>query len=406
MNKLPNLQKINEYLIYFLIFFLPTQLGKHFFFNFSYLSGVRIDYLAPTLHLTDVIVFFLLILNLRYIVTKLHNRLTYIFTGLLLINTIFSLSPWITIYKIIKFLEVIIIYLVIHKYNFDYKKILLAFLTGGILELFLSVSQLIHKKSLQGIFYFFGERYVNLSMPGIAKTTFRGVELLRPYGTFSHPNSLAGFYLLLYFFTLTYLPFEKYRILKQVVFITSSLLIFFSFSKITIVTYLVLNIFLIFSKRKQLDCMLCLVSRIAVVLVLSAIFISAQGDPLSATKRLILMQNSFSIFMHNPITGTGLGAYLVAQDKIPIPYSYFFLQPVHNILLLYLTETGIIIAFLTLYFLFKYVKKRLRDPSFLFIIISVVITGFFDHYWLTLQQNLLLLPVIFALLDRKISAKV
>src|SRR3972149_3010131 len=58
--KIPNnnlyFKSINKILFFFLILLLPTQLGKHFFIPLSYLSGVRVDYLAPTVYLTDLIV--------------------------------------------------------------------------------------------------------------------------------------------------------------------------------------------------------------------------------------------------------------------------------------------------------------------------------------------------------------
>src|SRR3989344_9415701 len=41
---------------YLLILFLPTQLGRHFWPNFSFVSGIRIDYLSPTLYATDIFI--------------------------------------------------------------------------------------------------------------------------------------------------------------------------------------------------------------------------------------------------------------------------------------------------------------------------------------------------------------
>src|ERR1035437_10261792 len=51
-------QRINLSAIFFylLVLFLPTQLGKHFWPNFSYVYGIRIDYLSPTLYFTDLLV--------------------------------------------------------------------------------------------------------------------------------------------------------------------------------------------------------------------------------------------------------------------------------------------------------------------------------------------------------------
>ena len=61
-----NLSKRNQgcqkIVFWWLILLLPSQLGKHFWFDFSQVLGLRIDYLAPTLYLTDVLVIFLLLL--------------------------------------------------------------------------------------------------------------------------------------------------------------------------------------------------------------------------------------------------------------------------------------------------------------------------------------------------------
>src|SRR3989338_7356441 len=55
----------SSFLLFLFILLLPTQLGKHFFFDFSYLSGVRVDYLAPTIYLTDILALLLLIINFK-----------------------------------------------------------------------------------------------------------------------------------------------------------------------------------------------------------------------------------------------------------------------------------------------------------------------------------------------------
>ena len=40
---------------------LPTQLGKHFWPGWSLISGIRVDYLAPTIYLVDIIVIMMII---------------------------------------------------------------------------------------------------------------------------------------------------------------------------------------------------------------------------------------------------------------------------------------------------------------------------------------------------------
>ena len=81
---------INKTLSILFLLLLPTQLGKHFFFDFSYLSGVRVDYLAPTVYLLDVTVFLLAIVNLKIVFKFFRNKKVLISLFLLMINVLFS----------------------------------------------------------------------------------------------------------------------------------------------------------------------------------------------------------------------------------------------------------------------------------------------------------------------------
>src|SRR5690606_12366962 len=84
--------KITKWIVYLLIFLLPAQLGKHFFLPFSYLSGVRIDYLSITIYLTDLLIMILLLITLKRIKVKLSKKLLILFV-IIGINLLFSLSP-------------------------------------------------------------------------------------------------------------------------------------------------------------------------------------------------------------------------------------------------------------------------------------------------------------------------
>lgn len=402
--KIKNLKlKINSLLVFLFILLLPTQLGKHFFLPFSYLSGVRIDYLAPTIYLTNIIAFLLIVLNCKIVVNFFKNKKILIILGLLLINIVFSLSPFISLYqyiKILEFLAVLAVFSVRARRNPHLQKLIFfAFFLGGLFELLLVMLQMVNKHSIQGIFYWFGERYITLSMPGVAKAVLQGTEFLRPYGTFSHPNSMGGFYLLVYFLTLLYFnhltikPFN--HLFKQILLLVYTLLVFFSFSKIAILTLVFLSS-IFYLRSSAGNCKLCLIAKITTLISIALIFLFAQTDPLSLEKRLTLIKNSLQIIANNPIFGVGLGSYLVAQNQFPIKYSYFFLQPVHNIFLLLLTEIGMFISLIIALLIVNWLKpnlKKLLITNYL-LLITVLITGSFDHYWLTLQQNFLLLAVI------------
>ncbi|KKP52184.1 MAG: hypothetical protein UR42_C0008G0014 [Candidatus Roizmanbacteria bacterium GW2011_GWA2_33_33] len=386
---------INKILFFLFLLLLPSQLGKHFFLDFSYLSGVRVDYLAPTVYLTDIIVFLLTVVNLKIILKFFKNKKVLLSLLLLVINIWLSRLPVISFYWFIKIIEFLIIFSLAKKILVTLKEkyILVALLISGSFELFLSLIQLINKHSVQGVFYYFGERLLSLSTPGVAKATIQGVEFLRPYGTFSHPNSLAGFFLLLYFLVLTYKKFNRYLALKYLFLFISSILVFISFSKVAIVSFLILTTCYLILNTK-LSCRLCKIARVLVLFIVSLIFLSAATDPLTVNKRIELMKNSVTIILRYPVQGVGLGSYLIEQAKFSSRFYLFFNQPVHNIFLLFISEMGLIIGGFLLYRLIdQLIQRRLTKGQWLLIFV-IIFTGFFDHYWLTLQQNFLLMGLV------------
>ena len=106
------------------------------------------------------------------------------------------------------------------------------------------------------------------------------------------------------------------------------------------------------------------------------------------------MKNSVTIIMRYPIFGVGFGSYLIEQAKFSSRFYLFFNQPVHNIFLLFISEMGLIIGGLLLYRLIdQLIQRRLTKGQWLLIFV-IIFTGFFDHYWLTLQQNFLLMGLV------------
>ncbi len=390
-----NLRYFNDLIFGLFLFLFATQLGNHFFLNFSYVNGVRVDYLSLILYTTDIVFLVLFFLNRGLVLNEIKKKAKPILLFLLffLINALISQCPALSFYRFLKILEIYFIFIFFKNFK-NSRVVLISFLLGGLFQLILSLVQLYQKSSLQGIFYFFGERYLSLSQSGVAKASVGGVEFLRPYGTFSHPNSLAGFYLLLYFFFLTDKKFNRFVFLKNLSLSVFSLLIFISFSKAATITYLTLNIFYVIRYLK-LKCRVCLLAKIVSIFIVALIFLQAKTDPLSLEKRMVLFKNGVAIFLNHPFFGVGLGHYLIYQAQIPIKYPYFFLQPVHNIFVLFLAETGIIFFGVVGYVLWQFFKKRLKNMAFVMCLLVVLITGSFDHYWLTLQQNWLLLGVVF-----------
>jgi hypothetical protein len=397
---------MNIVLFSIFIFFLPTQLAKHFWPDFAFVNGVRIDYLALKLYFTDILATLMIAANIKIIYLfikqqfcKFYPRYKNIFFILILLimgNVVLAISPTVAFFKLTKVLQLLLLSLTIYLI-FDeklqeifYKAVALS----TIFQCYLVILQLYFKKSIDGIFYYFGERFMNLATPNIAKASLNGVEFLRPYGTFSHPNSMGGFFLLLYGF-LIFMEKKSYKKIKYFTLAVLSILILCSFSKVVIGTFFLVNILYFITKKKNNRCILCNISKIFIFFILAIIFMSAQGDILTIEKRIWLAESAVKVIADNPIFGTGIGNYLLAQSQFAVPYPHHFLQPVHNIFLLILAELGFSLVVLLIYLLFKLLKQYKIGYQLLAYSLIIGCTGFFDHYWLTLQQNLLLLAVLF-----------
>ena len=380
---------LNRVLFFLFIFFLPTQFGKHFFLPFSYISGVRVDYLAPTVYILDIIIVFLAIINIKT-VYKFFKKKVFLYVLLLSIaNMFFARSIPLAFYGLIKIIEFIIVFSLGQKIStiLKEKTILIGLSIMSLFQFSLVLWQLFIHHSVNGIFYYFGERFINLSTPGIAKISFFGQEILRPYGTFSHPNSLAGFFLLLYFFVLTEKKFTKYLILKNIFLLFSSMIILLTFSKTAIIVYLILTV--IYYIRSIKKCRLCLISRIVTLIIIGLIFLVGKGDPLSLQKRIELIRTSLLIIIKHPLIGVGPLNYLLSQADYSSKFPYFMNQPVHNIFLLFFSEWGLLIGGYFIYLFIRKVGKTIIIKPYVFLVI--LMTGMLDHYWGTLNQNFIVL---------------
>ncbi len=386
------INKVKLALLLLFVFLLPTQLGKHFFFTFSYLSGIRSDYLAPTVYLIDLVTGLIFAFNFKYFISLLKTKTFWLLAGLAVFNSIFAYNYQIAIYRNLRLIQFFLVITIIRHQKLPPTAILIPIFISSVVQLLLSIYQIVNGESFQKIAYWFGERYLNINLPSIATVHFQGKTILRPYATFSHPNSLAGFYLLFYFYVLTEKRFRQLPLLRSLFLITATSLIMISFSKIAIITFAVLNFIYLIRSTKN-TCRLCLVSNVIILIITSLVFLSFQSDPLSLNNRLQLLKNGWKVFLHRPLIGVGAGNYLIVQNQQINQNIHFLNQPVHNSFFLLFIEYGIIgVAWMLIIVRRSFRQFLLKAP---FVLALVSITGSFDHYWLTLIQNFIALAFIF-----------
>ncbi|MGB6838727.1 MAG: hypothetical protein WBE27_00395, partial [Microgenomates group bacterium] len=122
-------------------------------------------------------------------------------------------------------------------------------------------------------------------------------------------------------------------------------------------------------------------------------------------KRLSLARVAGLMTAEKPIVGIGANNFILELAKRgDAPLVFWWFQPVHNIFLLVSAETGLIGLFAFAATLCLVAKKGLfqkRTKILSIALLLIVLTGFIDHYWLTLQQTQLLFALVLGLLVKE-----
>lgn len=439
---LPFFEKL---LFYSLLFFLPTQFGKHFWPEFSYVLGLRIDYLSPTLYFTDCLIILLFGTWLFRIVKKKRHgnsklktqnskvqgknknyfKLSLIMISVfvisyLLVVIVFSHRILGGLYYLLKLLEMTFVAYYTAKFLASgnaIKTSTLVFAGAVFFQSLLAIAQFVHQGSIGGMLYFFGERSFTASTPGIANASLNGELVLRPYATLPHPNVLAGFLLIcmtLILFSIHRAEQPLRKLFNYSALVLGSITLFLTLSRTAILLWILVVAFYIFKKAKKIY--VAFVVFIMLLLFsltpLGARFTGVNLADEAFSQRVVLADASFQMMREHPLFGVGLSNFIptLAHIRQPLTVSTY-LQPVHNVFLLVAAETGFIGLGFFLWFLWK-TLQRIRNHELgirdvLLILFSVIlITGLFDHYWLTLQQGQLLFAFVIGLCYNSAHEKV
>ena len=152
---------LSQILVFSFFFFLPTQLAKHFWPAWSYVQGIRVDYLSPTISVIDILSLLVIAFHIRSIVQFMRTtkRANFIILGLLIgTNIMFSALPLRSMMSWLHILLGCSVMFVIVKNIQKYLFVILAGLAAGsIVQLILVCMQFISQSSLQGLWYWLGE---------------------------------------------------------------------------------------------------------------------------------------------------------------------------------------------------------------------------------------------------------
>jgi len=415
---------LHLFFFYATLILLPTQLGFHFWPDWALVLGRRLDYLSPTIFLTDITIFLTLIFWLFEKRKRFCVPIGYWFylkLALLVLfvtaNIILASSNLIALYKWFKVFEFTLFGFYIIKTKPSFSRSIWCLSFAVLYSSLIAIAQFFLQHSVGGLLWFLGERTFDVTTPGIARIQLQSIpnltsyfvlrtssEVLRPYATFPHPNVLGGFLavaLPLFFSQYNYLKtVRSSRAVEKIFFFLISILgltaLLLTFSRSAWIAFLIMVIIL---RMKKMFFMSGFSSVILVVLFFVFIgfsfpyFQSLTPGNESVFVRNELTKSAWSVWKTSPFVGVGLGNYLI---KLPAYYPHrdiFFLQPVHNIYLLLLSEMGLIGLVFCLWFIVRVLgNKQVRIMKWA--LCGMLLLGFVDHYPLTLQQGQLLLVVL------------
>ncbi len=356
--------KIEKFLVLAFLVFLPSQLGFHWWPRWSLVSGVRVDYLSPTLFFSDLLIFALLGFSFVRRLIKLP-KLTPLFVLVAIINIFLSISPLVSLFAWIRLGELFLLGIYFY-YRLAEQRIVVGagLMVALIWSSVLAVVQFIFQSSLGGPLYFLGERNFSVSTLNIARLDLGQYGYwLRAYATLPHPNALAGFLLV------------------------GTLLVFYLLPKTTRwwTAPVCLAIILTWSRSVFVVTGLLLFAPLAPVLLL------LPGNPASLLTRWDLNLVALKAFTQHPLTGVGYGTFVGYLNGASF-------QPVHNIFLLILSELGPVVFLAIMWWLAKTIITLIKTKQYLLLktVCAVLVIGLVDHYWLTLHQTSLLITILLA----------
>lgn len=380
--------------------------------SWAYVQGERVDYLSPTLFLTDI---FIIALFLLASVAFVRSLKWWHIAGVICLSAgiILSQNPNAGWYGLLKLGEFVFVGWYISQNAVVVWKLLQKVLPVGlIVESILGIWQFVLQHSVGGLWYMLGERTFYASTPGIANASLNGSLVLRPYATFPHPNVFAGFLLIgLVFLGLQFsLQTKLGKIFYVTAFLLGCMALLVTLSRSAIALGVSIGLVCVsarFSGKTKLlqakiifACLLAL-GIVGFLLVPRFTGINVTGE--SVVLREQLMQAAWHMFVGTPLLGVGLNNFFIHLPKIAPTLP---LQPVHNIYLLVLSQAGMAGFVLFVYGLVQTFKRltqlsfadhlRKNIRTFTFITLGIVLgIGFVDHYFFTLQQGQLLTALIF-----------
>lgn len=392
----------------------------------GFVHGLQIDYLIPKLYLLDIFTagwvgiyawqyknrwlqFFQVLFKKKVVLFVLSLLIPVWFLAQLW--TPFPMVGWLTLTRYALYVTFFLgVWNFIQLHPGSDRVIKAVFLSGLAFQLIIGFFQFFFQRSLTP-YWLLGEPQL-LAQPGLARASFSwlddllgtyfGLRML-PYGTFPHPNVLAGF-LALGVLVLAQLQLKQVwqKALKLVGFLGLGLLLFLTQS-ISAWLFLFLGLTSPFLRKKVPSSVLVTIFGLGFVLIPLALSITANSfSSTSILRRHWLNQASWQLWQESPLLGVG-ARQVTAQIETATqtPEVVAFVQPAHHVGILFLAENGLLGIAVVLLFLFILHTKYSILPTLLPLIPLLTL----DHYLLSFPQGWWLVFLYGYLINSSLSSR-
>lgn len=412
------LEVIQKLLLVILILILPWNLGKHIDGIYSFVDGFFIPYLIPTIYLQDVLVVFLLVLGFfsrRFVPpptlqTVVVLRLLFLFVIACFLSMFYSGRVVPSVYILARLLLYLLFFIFSARLFIDLsvrRAVAFIVILNILLLSVLGVVQFCKQASVFSNYLYFGEQPYSAYTAYIAKESYGGIAKVPPYGTFMHPNILAGFLVVLItlavgcvYRRLAKGGWQTWLLIVTIV-VSLGLYVLYLTKSYTAWAVLLMGAALLRVKLAPIGVVLL---GVAVVLfgLLFPVYKTQIGaflpgntvlSQLSAGRRSDLLLASYKMFLVKPLHGWGINSFTYSFE----PYYnrrdvVRFLQPVHNVYALILSEVGLfgMLIFISATFYPIYYSARYGNYLYSVILLQMIFLSSFDHYFFTIHQTYLL----------------
>jgi O-antigen ligase len=412
-----NLKRIIEYSFYLFAFFFPLQTKLIIKSGDSNYNEIALfaNYLL------------LAIIFLLFLIYKIKNKKEEgVSTGLdkhwiilaaieffIFLSIFVSISTDLSIFRYILFLLSIAMMFMMLNFKFDFKKIILFFLAGLLLQAILGIGQVFTQKT-------FSCKYLGIACHDVTESGTSVIEtinerFLRAYGATDHPNIFGALMFFAVFLSIMIIVKNNYHGTRRLL-AYLSLFVFFialwvSFSRSALLATGISLLFLLvafyleskklFMKYLPIFILLILLSGVLTILFKPIMIVrmetNSRLEKISINERQEQIATASTIIKKYPWLGVGLGAY---HDKLLVLDSNlasYEAQPVHNTFILIWAEIGLWGLMFFIYLLFYLLKRNIKKLYYFPLFIGLLIFMLFDHWLWSLPWSYLFLFFILAL---------